>query len=459
MPQPQTLPFSGVPQPMQIPNQAPQAPIPAPQPPQQAPAPAVQIQQQPYDQAASEATAIAREQALRQTAEQQFPEQNPASILSTLAGIAGNIAGAITHKGDVGNAGVEYGDKLRQESGQQQRQYMARVLEAEQKYKQEQKDLTDLQNKKLRADSLAPLISRLPDAQMKAALYGQLAAGDVDGAQAAYHQAQEMQRQREMDVFNRKLKLDQTELANAKFDLRQQQTELDAKLKEINYAQKVRNYAEQPEKEQRKIIEKDSKEYKQYTQKYISPVSDFVSIVQKLGDLDSPEAKEKLNRLLGATGSARAQYFGTKEDKELYQTMVRLHGIMKTPDFGTSLTNNEQALLKSFTGLDISGKLLGNLGRNADNVVAGLKDVQRVLESRLNTGASGLHPKAIEGFEKPGQYVTPRAFAQAIQDARAIGGKNLDATPPGVDANVWSRLNRAQRTEFYKQVQGVGNAQ
>jgi hypothetical protein len=239
---PQQLALSGVPQPMQIPDQAPQAQTPAPQPPPQPQAPAVQIQQQPYDQAASEATAIAREQALRQTAEQQFPDQSPATILATLSGIAGNIAGAITHKGDVGAAGVEYGDKLRQETGQQQRQYMARVLEAEQKYKQEQKDLTDLRNKQLRADSLAPLISRLPDAQMKASLYGQLAAGDVDGAQAAFHQAQEMQRQREMDLLNRKLKLDQFDLATQKFDLRQQQAELDSKYKELRYADKLREY-------------------------------------------------------------------------------------------------------------------------------------------------------------------------------------------------------------------------
>jgi hypothetical protein len=458
MPQkPQTapLPLSGVPQQAQIPVQAPAAAIPAPQPPA---APQVQLQQQPFDQEAAQNVAIAREQALRGQAQEQYPDQSSASILATLSGIAGNIAGTLTGKGDVGTQAVQYGGQLREEAGQKQRQFMTRVLEAEQKYKVEQKEMTDLRNKQLRADSMVSLINRLPDAELKTALFSQLAAGDVDGAQSALHQAQEMQRQRELDAFNRKLKIEQSEMATDRLDMAKRRAELDEKIKEINYAQKVYNYSTMPEKEQRKIVEKETKEYNSTTQKLKGPVSDFVSIMQMIGDPESPEAKDRLNRIMGATGVARGAYLGTPEDKKLFQAIQHLYATVKTEDFGASFTADEQRIFKAAAGVGIGSGLLGNVGRNADNVIAGLQDMQKIFETKLDAAGANKHPRTLEGFEKGGNYLTLRAFTSAMQDARAIGGKNLDSTPAGVDPNVWSQLNRSQRTEFYKQVGGA-NAQ
>lgn len=461
MPQkPQTapLPLSGVREQQQIPGAAPAPAAPAFQPPPVDPR--VQIQQQPFDQAAAQNVAIARDQALKQQAEGAYPENNPASLLSTLAGIAGNIAGAITHKGDVGSAAVQYGDQLRQDAATKQRQFMARVTEEEQRYKQQQKELTDLQNKQLRANSLVPVINGLKVApEARAAIFTQLAAGDVDGADSAIRHAEQMVRQREQDALNATLKNQASEISLLNAQIRSERWEKDKQLKDINYLQKLQDYTQKPAREQQKIVDKESKDYNSSIQKIKGPLQDFTTIMQMIGDPESPEAKAKLNRIMGATGAARGQYLGTPEDKQLYQALLRLHGTMKTEDFGSSLTNNEQAILKSFTGIDLSGKLLGNLGRNADNVLAGLQGVQRILEGKLDAAGAGKLPATLQAFEKGGNPLTLRAFTQAVQDAKAIGGKNLDATPPGVDPDVWMKLNGAQRREFYKQISGASNAQ
>jgi hypothetical protein len=453
--QPQTMPLalSGVPQPQQIPVAAPAPVIPAPQPP-----PQVQIQQ-PQDPEAVQTAAIAREHALRQDAEGQFSSNSPASILATLSGIAGNVAGALTGKGDVGTQGVQYGDQLRQDAAQKQRQYMARVLEAEQKYKLEQKELTEIRNKQLRADSMVPLINRLGDTQLKAALFSHLAAGDVDGAQAALHQAEQDKRQRELDVFNRSLKTEQSEMSRERLDMAKQRAELDEKIKEIRLAQSTRNFLEQPKKEQEKIVRQESNEYRQQTAKLRGPVSAYVDVVQQLGDLEGPEAKERLNRILGAMGSARGMFTGTQEDKRLFQSLQKLFAQAKTEDFGQTMTTGEREVIAAGAGMKIGGGIFSNTLRNADNVIPTLLKLGEEMDAKLDSAGANKQEQTLSGFEKGGNYLTLKTFREAITDSKAIGGKNLDSTPPGVEPGIWAKLNRTQRVKFYKELTGATNAQ
>lgn len=457
MPQkPQTMPLalSGVPQPAQIPVAAP-APAAPPSPPAQPQS--VQIQQQPFNPVQAQAEATARDQSLAAQAQQIYPDQTKASILATLSGIAGNIAGALTGKGDVGAQAVQYGGDLREQQAQKQRQFMARVVDAEQRYKQEQKDLTDLQNRQLRANSMVPLINRLPDAEVKAALFTQLAAGDVDGADAGLRHAMEMQRQRERDALDRKLKIERSDMAATRLEMAQQKQEIDNYLKSL----RAEDLATKPVREQQKIIDKQTKDYNANIKKIAAPITDYVSIMQQLGDPNSPEAKERLNRISGLFGTARGAY-GLKaspEDRKLYQSLQHLIATVKTEDFGGSLTSNEQAILKAAFGTNIGGGLLGGIGKDADSVIAGLQGLEQVFNSRLSAAGANMHEKTLAGFEKNGSPLTQRSFNQAIQDARAIGGKNLDAVPQGVAPDVWAKLPRAQRVEFYKQVMGAGNAQ
>ncbi len=454
MPQkPQTapLPFSGVPQQGQIPVQAPA--IPPPQPPAQ-PA-SVQIQQPVYNPNEALAEGTARDQALAAQAQQLYPDQSSASILATLSGIAGNVAGALTGRGDVGASAVQYGDNLREQAGQKQRQFMARVTEEEQKYKQQQKELTDLQNRQLRANSMVPLINRVGDTAVKTSLYTQLAAGDVDGAQQALGQYQEMQRQRELDVFNREQKTLMNDMSVQRLDLAKQRAEMDEKLKEITYAQKVRNFAEQPKKEQEKIVGRETREYNAATAKIKAPVQGYVSIAQQLGDLDGPEAREKLSRILGVGGSLRGSTkFGSDEDRKLFQDLQRLFAVVKTEDFGASFTEGEKQLFAAGAGLNVGTGIFNNALKDPNNVINGLRAIERELGAKLDAAGANKQDRTIEGFEKGGNFLTLRTFTKAIADAAATGPVNLDRVPEGVKPELWMQLNRSKRAEFMRAARG-----
>jgi hypothetical protein len=451
-----SLPLTGVPDQLQpqppAPQSAPAIPAPAPGMPVDG---QIQVNLPQYDQAAAQQAAVQRDQSLQAQAQQIYPQDNTASLLATLAGVAGNIAGAMNNHGAAGETSLQYGDQLRERAVADQQKFVARTREEEAKYKTEQEQKFALQNKQLRANSLVPLVNSVSDPKMKAVLFTQLAAGDVDGAEANFRHFQEMKRQEVNDLLNRQIKLQSMENQQLRIGMAQQENEMKQKLQEITLAQKQQDFVLKPAREQQKIMAQETRDYNNQLGKIKGPISDYVDIVQQLGGLDSPDAQKKLTRILGLGGTIKGTITGSAEDKALYQKLNRIFGgTLRAEDFGSRFSAAEQKIVSDAAGFTVGGGAFANTFRNPDSVIQGLKVIENEFRTKLNSAAAGKQDRTLQEFEKGGSPITPHAFDTALANAALTGPVDMNKVPAGVDPSVWVQMNQATRAQFHKHLRG-----
>lgn len=402
------------------------------------------------DPAAVQAQAIARQQALQQQATTLYPESTPASILATLSGLAGNIAGALTGQGAVGNPAVEFGQQLMQRQRQEQDQFVALTNQEELRIRQEEKTLTDLQNRKLQAESLIPVIQRIPDTDLQVALLAQNATGDVEGVRAGLAQYEQLKRQKEMDQFSREYKADLAESRDEREKLSKLRFELSLESEKRRAEQREREISLRDRAQREGYYQKDIADYRKNVAPLNQTAENLSEVYSILGDPDSPEAQAKLARLLGAGGAARGVLprLASAEDRRLAQAIGKLFYKNLRSDVGANFTGIEEKVAEAFTGYGFGKKLGTTLVNSPDQLANGIKAVERELKAQLDARTSSYMPGTLERMRESRMLNLPDTV-ETIENLKKLGGGvDLNRQPKRVTPQQWQKADRQTRIKY-----------
>jgi hypothetical protein len=445
------LGFTGVPDSQQV---AVPAPMPTPQ--------ALPIQQQPFNQPQAEAQAVAREQALQSAAQQAIPATDTATILAALAGIAGNVAGALSGRGAVGNPGVQLAGNLYDRNLAKQREFADNVKAEEQRIKMEQQQAAQLRDKQLIADSLVPLINRVPDPAEKAALF-RMAAADPSAAYQAVNGYWDRTNKLEQQAMALDLKRERFAMDQDSADLRKERERLTNEYKQLQIAKASKSLSEGDNKEFQKVFRTQRSKHAVEYGKVEGIVEPLLALEAELGGVDSENARQELAKLTGLKGIGAGRYRGDEKARRISLLLNNIITKSKTKDFGSALTATEKPLLDEAMGYVIGGSLTGNVFNTPEKIQEGLRQIRSIMTSAVDRTDSIFDKDVVDAIDKDDRYskqiMTSGRFARELENARAAGGIDLanGYKQLGIKADTWLRMSRSEKLEVVKQLkEGAG---
>lgn len=392
--------------------------------------------------------AVERARILQLAAEEASQPLQTGALLSTLAGLAGNIAGAVTGQGAVGNSGLALGQQLTQQAQIQQQRFINNAQEEAFRMQQERARLAEFQNKKIQADSLAPLIeSRVPDAKERAALFAQLAALDVEGVRRALAAKTDDEKRAMMEASKRAIGAERLELARERLELTKAQLAEAA----ADRDRKAERFALKDVRDQEKQIAQEASKFEAKATRVRPVVNAYERIEELLGNPESPEAAQKIARLFTLQGGlvGRFRGVGTEEDKRLTQALNQLGAQYKTKLFGQTLTKGEEAITTALQGFKLGDLTFNNILRDPTVVQNFLSSVRGEIESELSGLESSVNPATLEKLSANERALTLRRFTERLE-ARRNAPSNLNQVPAGVNPNIWIKMTPQQKQEFYR---------
>jgi hypothetical protein len=453
------LGFTGVPDAGQI---AVPASMPAPQPPP--PGSALPMQQQPFSHPQAEAQAIAREQALQSQAQQAIPGTDTATILAALAGIAGNVAGALSGRGAVGNPGVQLAGNLYDRNRQKQREFADNVKAEEQRIKMEQQQAAQLRDKQLIADSLVPLINRVPDPAEKAALF-RMAAADPSAAYGAVNQYWDRTNKMEAQSEALQMKRERFAFEQESAAMRKERSVLDEELKRIKLAKEAKNLANGDNKEFQKVFRTQRSKHAMEYGKVEGIVEPLLQLEAELGGIDSETARQELAKLTGLKGIGAGRYRGDEKARRISLLLNNIITKSKTKDFGSALTATEKPLLDEAMGYVIGGSMTGNVFNTPEKIQEGLRILRNTMQSAVDRTDAIFDRDVVDAIDRDERYskqiMTSGRFARELENARAAGGIDLanGYKQLGIKADTWLRMTRSEKLEVVKQLKEAAGGQ
>jgi hypothetical protein len=424
--------------------------------------PALPIQQQPFNQPQAEAQAVAREQALQAQAQQAIPGTDTATILAALAGIAGNVAGALSGRGAVGNPGVQLAGNLYDRNLQKQREFADNVKAEEQRIKMEQQQAAQLRDKQLIADSLVPLINRVPDPAEKAALF-RMAAADPSAAYGAVNQYWDRTNKLEKEALELDRKRERFAMDQDTADLRRERDRLANEFKELQVAKAKKSLSEGDNKEFQKVFRTQRSKHAMEYGKVEGIVEPLLQLEAELGGIDSETARQELSKLTGLKGMGAGRYRGDEKARRISLLLNNIITKSKTKDFGSALTATEKPLLDEAMGYVIGGSLTGNVFNTPEKIQEGLRQIRNIMTSAVDRTDAIFDKDVVDAIDRDERYskqiMTSGRFARELELAREVGGTDLTKVPAGVDANEWLKSSRSEKLELLQMIKRSASGQ
>lgn len=434
------LAYTGVPD-----NQTVQTPAPVAAPPIQPP-PQQQTVLSPSNSGAVQDQALNNDQNLLAALNNQSSGADTLSLLSALAGIAGNIGGAMQNQGAVGNSALQYAAQVQQQKQAQQQEQMQRIYSQEQRLRQDLKMEDDRQGRELRAKSLYPLIATIPekDKEMRDALMAQIASGDVDGAQAAFRAYGQDKQRQEVAGINADIKRERADIAQERLRLAQE----DDKRKDEAF-----NLGTPHQREL--ILYKDIEKIK----KEVAPVQDSALQMAKidalLGGVDSNTSNDRIAEIAGLKTAAATSPFAGKKQAQLAQNLVSLYNSWGKAISGAQVTPQEAQRLRVATGFNFDNPQGFNPKdfKNVEQIKQGLIIMKDIINNRMQSAGAGVRPEAMQRYMDQGGF-SPKAYMDMQSDVRKLGPVDLD-TPPVANDTKWGSHSPAEKVYILKRLRGI----
>lgn len=425
--------------------------------PEEQAAPQLNFLPQPQQQAPIAADAQARQMALESAAADAHPTLNAGSLIATLAGLAGNVAGAASGRGAVGNSGLNLAEQLRSQAMSQQQQFMERARSEEQRIRGELKIEEDRQGRELRAKSLAPVIMAKVHGPEADAMLAQIAAGDVDGAQAAYKAYVDDERQRKMAELSDELRRKADIRSQEREDRIADYAEKSYKLREQNAQLQKDKWTFSSATARQKMADENIRQFTKETEVIVEPYTALQRLMADVGGLDNPKLEERLAEVAGLKRITAGSPLAARSQSKLYSNLASVFGLVGRSRGGTSLTSSEQRILTQALGADIFSPAFDLRAiRNPGQLASGLQALQQIMEARITEAGVNIGvPEIWAEYERRGGQLSKRAFTEYRQLVAETGPVDLDSPPHPEVAKDWRGMTANQKLKLIRELRGA----